>query len=237
MVYDLFFYTNNLYISFFKIYFNFEVFFLQVLLIITLFYCFYSENIFYTLLYSFILFFFIGFFLCFFQLDVFAAFLWLIELTIIFIFLLIIFFLNFKGNFSKFIKKISFFIFYCLILLVYNFDSENTISFQFLPVYFFDDFYESYKNNNMNDLQVLLLSYYYFNNLEYLVISLILFLGSILCINIFKINKTSNIKDIYNFISSFHFFKKSINFFFLRKQNVFFQNLSKPSTRIVKKKY
>ena len=89
----------------------------------------------------------------------------------------------------------------------------------------------------MNDLQLLLLSYYYFNSLEYLIISLILFIGSILCINIFKINKINNINDIYNFISNFEFFKKNINFFFLRKQNIFFQNLSKSSTRIVKKKY
>ena len=151
--------------------------------------------------------------------------------------------MNFKGNFNRFIKKISLFkkvyfiIIYFIILLIYNGDSEGTINFQFLPIYFFDDFYESFKNNNMNDLQVLLLSYYYFNNLEYLIISLILFFGSILCINIFKINKKDSIKDIYNFISNFHFFKKSVNFNFLRKQNVFFQNLSKPSTRIVKKKY
>ena len=157
--------------------------------------------------------------------------------------MLIIFFLNFKGSVTNvvkkfnFLKSVTFFIFYFVICLLYNYDSEFTINYNFLPIYLFDDFYESFKNTNMNDLQVLLLSYYYFNSLEYLIISLILFLGSILCINIFKINKIEPLNNIYNFISNFNFFKKSISYNFLRKQNVFFQNLSKPSTRIIKKKY
>jgi hypothetical protein len=243
MVYELFYNTFNLYSSFFKLYFNLEVFILQILLLIFLFYCFNSDNIFYTLLYTFLLFFFIGVFLCFFQLVVFTAFLWLIELTIIFVFILIIFYLNFKGYYNKlnsklsFLKKISFFLFYFLICLLYNYDSENTISYNLIPIYIYDDFYESFKNTNMNDLQLLLISYYYFNSLEYLIISLILFLGSILCINIFKINKIEPINNVYNFISNFDFFKKNISFYLLRKQNVFFQNLSKPSTRVTKKKY
>jgi len=243
MVYDLFYNTFTLYISFFKIYFNLEVFFLQILIIVSLFYCFNSDNIFYSLLYVFILFFLIGVFLCFFQLDVFTAFLWLIELTVIFIFLLIIFYLNFKGNLTKinkdinFLKKLSFFFIYFIVCLIYNYDSEFTIDYQFLPIYLFDDFYEAHSNNNMNDLQVLLLSYYYFNSLEYLIISLILFLGSILCVNIFKINRVEPINNMNEFISNFDFFKKSISYLFLRKQNMFHQNLSKPATRVMKKKY
>ncbi len=157
--------------------------------------------------------------------------------------MLIIFYLNFKGNFNKidkkfnFLKKISFFFFYFFTCLIYYYDTEYTVKYQFIPVYIFDDYYESFKNSIMNDLQVLLLSYYYFNSLEYIIICLILFLGSILCINIFKINRTEPINNIYNFLSNFDFFKKSLSYFFLRKQNLFYQNLSKSSTRIIKKKH
>lgn len=88
----------------------------------------------------------------------------------------------------------------------------------------------------MNDFQSLLISYYYFNSVDFIIIGVILFFGSIACVNLFKINRTDQNNNTYDFISTFDFFLNNISFVFLRKQNLTNQNLTIPGIRFIKKK-
>jgi hypothetical protein len=88
----------------------------------------------------------------------------------------------------------------------------------------------------MNDFSVLLIAYYTVNSLELLIIGLILLVGSVVCVNLHKINKNKRIESYGNFFSFFNFFKDSVNFIFTRKQNLHNQNFYTPSNKIFKKK-
>lgn len=223
--------------------FSLEIIFFQfsILYILTLIYT--SKNIYYSLLYMTLLFFDFGIYLAFWQLDIFTGFLWLLELTIIFVFLLVLFYLNFKGfmgsieNKEQYVYKYFFALFYTFINCLFISDMEclilSEISIQYI---FWENYYEAFINHGMNDFSVFLLSYYDFNSLEFIIIGSILFFGSIVCVNLYKINKDLTTENVLNFSSFFNIFKDQVSFNFLRKQNLFFQNLSLPSTRIVSKK-
>ena len=88
----------------------------------------------------------------------------------------------------------------------------------------------------MNDFSLFLLSYYTFNTLEFVLIGLILLLCSIVCVNLFKVNKNDINNNINDFINIFDFFLNNVSFVFLRKQNLTNQNLTLPSIRFLKKK-
>ena len=87
----------------------------------------------------------------------------------------------------------------------------------------------------MNDFQSLLVSYYYYNSLDFVIIGIILFFGSIACVNLFKVNKSDLNNNVYGFINIFDFFLKNVSFVFLRKQNFINQNLTLPGVRVIKK--
>jgi len=59
----------------------------------------------------------------------------------------------------------------------------------------------------MNDFSLFLLSYYTFNTLEFLLIGMILLLGSIVCVNLYKANKDYSIFNTYKFGVHFDFYK------------------------------
>ncbi len=241
-MYEYFFENFKLFFLNFNFFSFFENFFLQTVYLIVLFNFFKNNNIYYNTFSIFILFFLMGLFLLFFQLDLFTGFLWLIELTVIFIFLLMLFYLNFKGNTNKEYKNINFIFLSSLLIIIFfikytkfNINSDNP--FITLNCYlFWEDYYESFNNNCLNDFYVLLLSYYFFNSFGFFLIGFLLFIGSILCINLFVNIKINNSKNLSNFLKSFDFFKNSMSFSFLRKQNMYFQNLTIPSLRILKKK-
>jgi len=219
-----------------------ENFLIQLSVIVTSIYFYNNNNIYYTLLYIFLYFFCVGIFLSFFQLEFFTGFLWLIEFTIVFVFLLLLFFLNFKGNTSNFKKELRLIldvflsvVFFLINLFFYK-DSEFSIKEEFINIFIWEDYYECLLNFNMNDFQSLLVSYYHYNNLDFIIIGIILFFGSVSCVNLFKVNKSDLNNNIYEFISVFDFFLKKISFVFLRKQNLISQNLSLPSIRVINKR-
>jgi hypothetical protein len=88
----------------------------------------------------------------------------------------------------------------------------------------------------MNDFSVLLLSYYTINSLEFIIMGIILLIGSIVCVNLHKINRNKRVQSYDNFFSFFNFFKDSVNFVFTRRQNLHNQNIYTPSSKIFKKK-
>lgn len=193
-------------------------------------------------MYLFIQIFFFGVYLAVANLEFFTGFLWVIEGTIIFIFLLLLLYVNFKGYINSYDMNIFFFnksIYFITILLFsiffYN-TCESYLTNNFIVSFFWDDYYESIYNTNMNEFTQLLLSYYSFNSLGFVIIGLILLIGSVVCVNLFKVNKNYRLYTYNSFFAFFSFFTDIVNYNFIRKQNLNNQNMGVPSTKIFKKK-
>nr|QBI37908.1 Ymf62 [Tetrahymena rostrata]QGS65287.1 NADH dehydrogenase subunit 6 [Tetrahymena rostrata] len=202
-----------------------------------------NNNLYYILLYVFLEIVFFGLFICLYQLELFTGFLWVAEFTIIFISVVLLFYLNVDGLHLKY-NNINNLFYYLpsiiLFLLVYCLDFLSELEL-YLPIEFnymdfYDDYYESFNNTNMNDFIPLTLSYYSVNGIEFILIGLLLLLGSVACVNLYKSNKNFSIIKQSNLLNMFNFFKDFINFSFLRKQDLNYQTNFKPSLRSIKKK-
>jgi hypothetical protein len=88
----------------------------------------------------------------------------------------------------------------------------------------------------MNDFRALTISYYSINSIEFISIGLILLVGSVVCVNLNKIQKSMRIYKYSTYFNMFDFFKDFLNFTFMRKQNLNTQSLNSASIRIFKKK-
>ena len=213
-----------------------ESFFLQLLIIYCIFLIVFYNNIYYTLFYMFVVFFLIGCFLCFFQAELFTAFLWLAEFTIIFIFMLILFYLNVKGFYnSSFVNTYQNKILTIFFICFFSFFDFNQINNLFDYYVFYDDFYESVFNSTGNDLFGLFLSFYYINNFEFILVGFLLFIGSIFCVNFYKLNVSLNSHKNISFFKFFNFYKDFLSFFFLRRQNLNKQTNTKETIKFFKK--
>lgn len=178
------------------------------------------------------------------QMDLFAGFLWVVEFTVIFISLLLLFYINVEGN--KFSLNLmnnrsyfSFFLFFFFCLFnnyLFIGNNEFYIPLIFNNVDLWDDFYEALNNTNMNDFRALTIGYYSINSIEFIFIGFLLLVGSIVCVNLNKIQKSMRNIKYSQFLNIFDFFKNFLNFTFMRKQNLTNQNLHPTSIRIFKKK-
>jgi hypothetical protein len=99
-----------------------------------------------------------------------------------------------------------------------------------------DNGYENISNFLQNDLFVFFVSYYTLNNFEFLCIGFLLLVGSIICVNLYIVNKNSRVQNYNSFLSIFNFFLDMCGFYFLRKQNLIKQGNSKASLKIFLKK-
>lgn len=88
----------------------------------------------------------------------------------------------------------------------------------------------------MNDFIVLTYSYYFINNIEFLIIAYLLLLTSFICVYLNRIIKNNKINGTSSFLKIFNFFSDYLNFSFLRKQTLNSQNYFDPSIRVFKKK-
>lgn len=158
-----------------------------------------------------------------------------------FICVIFLFYLNASGFFEK-KNKIKNFYYYLILFLFFFINYENNGEFEnFLPVELniidlWDDYYESLFNTNTNDFMGFLLSYYYLNSFEFILVGFLLLIGSVACVNLFKINKLNRIVAFDSFFKVFNFFKDFSEYVFMRKQNLVKQNNASSSTRIFKKK-
>jgi len=176
--------------------------------------------------------------------ELFTGFLWVVECTVIFIALILLFYLNVEGNQLRVNLK-SYRIYFVFILFLI-FSLFNNYLFLgnhefYLPIIFnnidlWDDFYESLYNVNMNDFRALAIGYYSINCIEFILIGLILLVGSVVCVNLNKIQKSMRIFKYNSYFNIFDFFKDFLNFTFMRKQNLTNQTLNPASIRIFKKK-
>jgi hypothetical protein len=173
--------------------------------------------------------------------DLFIGFLWVIELTIIFISVLLLFYLNYSGSSKHSSKKTHTYLyggFFGLFFLNYDFPGEFE---GYLPVELnifelWEDYYEAMHNTAMNDFGGLLVGYYSINSLEFILVGVLLLIGSVACVNLFRNTRLSNVVQYNTFFKLFNFFTDFIDYIFMRKQNLTKQTKMKGSTKIFKKK-
>ena len=91
-----------------------DTIFLQVALAYTVYLLLCTDNVYYGMLYLFLLIFYFGLLMSLLQLELFTGFLWVTELTVLFIFLLLCFYLNTAGTFTA-VRRTYFFLLALLI--------------------------------------------------------------------------------------------------------------------------
>lgn len=196
------------------------------------------SSVYYTLLYVFVLFFLFGVSLSVFQLELFTAFLWLIECSVVFVFLLLLFYLNIKSIFVK--TNIHFYNYLLLSLYFVYLISvmpNSGIHILDMSLYFLlDNSYEGVFNFLQNDLFVFFVSYYVINNVEFIFVGFLLLVGSVVCVNLYSVNRCVRLQNYNSFFNVFNFFLDMCGFIFLRKQNLIKQGNTKPSLKIFLKK-
>lgn len=221
-----------------------DIWFLQILILYVLALIYLSNNYYYIIFYFFLETFYYGFFLALYQLDFFVGFLWLTECLVVFIAILLMFYLNNSGNFNRLnLSLLRFFVFgsFCGVvvlstnLLVYS-ENESFLPFELSINDLWDDYYESLNNALMNDAIGLMISYYSVNSFEFLLIGLVLLVGSLVVVNLNKLNKNVHYPKYNTFLEVFNFLKNWVNSFFVRKQNLTDQEMAYASTRIFGKK-
>lgn len=246
---DNFFFYFNFLMDFFNFWwpwltFFSEIWLLQLLIVYVLYLIFSTLNIYYVLLYLFVEIFLFGLFISIIQMEFFTGFLWVVECTVIFIALLLLFYLNVEGTQLRFNLKI--FRLYFVFFLFFMFNLSNNFLFMsnfefFLPNFFnnidlWDDFYEALYNSNMNDFRALTIGYYSINSIEFIIIGLILLVGSVVCVNLNKLQKSIKLYKYSVYFNVFDYFKDLMNYTFMRKQNLTDQTLNPASVRVFKKK-
>lgn len=213
-----------------------EIFVIQFSIITIYTYIYSYNSVFYILFYIFLIFFLIGISLSITQLDLFTAFLWLIECSVIFVFLILLFYFNIKNFFFKIIKKgylyvyVYLFIFYLIINILQNMDVNTTL------IFIIDNSYEAFFNFIQNDLFIFFISYYILNNVEFVIVGFLLLVGSILCVNLYQINKSIRVQSYKTFFNIFNFFLDMCSFLFIRRQNLIKQGNAKSALKIFSKK-
>jgi len=191
-------------------------------------------------MYTFINFFLIGIYLSIFQIELFTAFLWLIECSVIFVFLLLLFYLNIKGSYKYTIKnyrllQVLVFVLYVL-LLTKSFVLNTYVGVDISLYGYIENYYEALNTFIQNDLFVFYISYYSINSIEFILVGFLLLVGSVICVNLYQMNKSIRVDNYSNFLTIFNFFSDFSSFFFLRKQNLVLQGNFKAALKVFKKK-
>lgn len=203
-----------------------------------------TNNYYYLIFYFFLETFYYGFFLSLYQLDFFVGFLWLTECLVVFVSILLLFYLNNSGNFNKLnLSLLRFFVLgsicgittLAINLIIYS-ENEVFLPFELNINDLWDDYYESLNNTLMNDAVGLMISYYGVNSFEFLLLGFILLVGSLVVVNLNKLNKNVHYPKYNTFLEVFNFLKNWVNSFFIRKQNLTDQEMTYASTRVFGKK-
>lgn len=221
-----------------------DVWFIQLLMVYVLYLIFSTLNVYFVLLYLFVEIFLFGLFISMIQMEFFTGFLWVVECTVIFIALILLFYLNVEGTQIRF--NLRTYRFYFVFMLFLSFLLFNNMSYIgnyefYLPVIFnnidlWDDFYEALFNVNMNDFRALTVAYYSVNSIEFILVGLILLVGSLVCVNLNKLQKSMKVFKYSVYFNIFDYFKDYMNFTFMRKQNLVDQTMNPSSIRMFKKK-
>ena len=215
-----------------------EIFLIQSVLVIVCVYMLLYSSVYYTLLYVFVLFFLFGVSLSVFQLELFTAFLWLIECSVVFVFLLLLFYLNIKSIFVKTnVHLYNYLLLSLYFVYLISVMPNSGIHILDMSLYFLlDNSYEGVFNFLQNDLFVFFVSYYVINNVEFIFVGFLLLVGSVVCVNLYSVNRCVRLQNYNSFFNVFNFFLDMCGFIFLRKQNLIKQGNTKSSLKIFLKK-
>ena len=216
-----------------------DTIFIHISIIYVLFLIIVVTNTYYLLFYLFNFLVLIGLLIGILQLELFIGFLWLIESSIILISILILFFLNIKGYLKfKFKIDLLILIFFKLILFYfiiffYSDDFKISVKNIFNILFVWENYYEALSNKNLNDFSGLFNYLFSLFSFEFIIICLILFFGSLVCIHVYKKKKN---KKLYNNTNSILLLKNFFNFNFFRKQDLKNQAFKKSSSFKINKK-
>lgn len=149
--------------------------------------------------------------------------------------------MNIKGVYTYTISQtyIYYFILFLLsffIAINYYTESDTDALLDMSSYGLIDNYYEALFNNISNDLFGFSIIYYNVNGVEFIFIGFLLLVGSVICVNLYQMNKNVRTQSYQNYLSVFNFFTDFTSFFFLRKQNLTKQGNTKASLKVFKKK-
>ena len=149
--------------------------------------------------------------------------------------------MNIKGVYTYTISQayIYYFILFLLsffIAINYYTESDTDALLDMSSYGLIDNYYEALFNNVSNDLFGFSIIYYNVNGVEFIFIGFLLLVGSVICVNLYQMNKNVRTQSYQNYLSVFNFFTDFTSFFFLRKQNLTKQGNTKASLKVFKKK-
>ena len=225
-----------------------EVFILQILISIILFYFTTTTNILILWYLAGIYLFSLGFLLLLDDGDIFIGFLWIIDLGVgLIFFIFILHFSNFlyqKTLFNLSFKSVLLYVYIWMYMLIffyflatsvnYNFNYElQKIWFLLLSWY---DYYDFFFLRTITDLNLLREIYFYTNSLEFFIINFAIFYGILTAIFL-----TFLIKKIFNFLitsqfNNFNLLNEINSNLFIRNQNFIKQQNTSAGTRVWLKK-
>ncbi len=225
-----------------------EVFFLQILSSITLFFFINTVSILTLWYLAGIYLISIGLLLLLDDGDIFIGFLWVIDLGVgLIFFIFILHFLNFlyqKVSFNSFNRFFLFFfiIFFFIIFFLFFISNPSDFNFnyQLKKSWFFFiswyNYYLFYNLFNVSDLNLLREIYFYNNSFGFFLINFMLFYGIFGSINLcFLIKRIFTIMNLSQ-LTNFDFLNQINSIFFIRNQNFFKQQNASAGTRVWLKK-
>jgi hypothetical protein len=100
----------------------------------------------------------------------------------------------------------------------------------------YDNYYASLWCLQRNDFIGLFFSYYFLNSIAFLLVGSLLFIGSLVCVNLNASLKKNCKSSEASFSKTFSFFSYYTNYLVLRRQNLNLQSSSKANTKATLKK-
>jgi len=176
------------------------------------------------------------------QLDLFLGFFLVIELSVIFVSVILLFFLNPKGlDYAPNLLKINYsylslFPLLLVFLVTPYLNLNECYFFNFNYAYIWFNCYESIRFLVKNDFLSLFFSYYIYNSVTFIIVGLILFVGSLICITLnVKVLGSKKAKSL-KYMTSFKELNLFSSFSFMRRQDLNVQAHANMSIKIVSKK-
>lgn len=211
---------------------------LQFVIVLTIFLFITAATLYYAAIYLLLFVFLAGVFLIYYNLEVLTGFLFVLELTAFFIIILFLLALNFTGrlpNKDNFGAKCG--MGFIILYLFFFYAFSKPASLEILnATHHWDDYYDAISDDIMNDIFGLYLSYYFFNSFIFFLFGFLIFIASLICINLFLVIRRTAQERAVSFKYVFDFFKDLLAFEFLRKQSSSNQTRRKGTTRLVRKK-
>jgi len=177
------------------------------------------------------------------QVGLFLGFFWVIELTVIFIIVLLILYLNTKLTLPPKPLKVNLLRVQSVMLLglfltpMPFIGSYGNTTMESLFVYYpLDNVYLSLSIKQKNDFIGLFFSYYHLNSVVFLLVGVLLFIGSLACVTLNILLKSLKKKEGSAFSTSFSFFSTHTNYLILRRQSLTAQSFNQPATKSTLKK-